>query len=151
MEELEKILMQHPFLRGMERRHLRLLVECASDARFGAGKFLFREGEAADRFYFIRQGTVAIEIFSPQRGPIKIESLTNGDVLGWSWLVPPYRWRFDARAVDMTRAIALDGKRLRNRCESDKDLGYELLKRFVSIMDRRLQATRLQLLGRYGG
>jgi CRP/FNR family cyclic AMP-dependent transcriptional regulator len=150
MEELEQILRQHPFLEGMERRHLRVLVECAFDVCFDAGKFLFREGETADRVYFIRQGTVAIEIFSPQRGPIKIESLTNGGVLGWSWLVAPYYWRFDARAVDTIRAIALDGKWLRNKCETDRDLGYELLKRFVSIVDRRLQATRLQLVGRYG-
>lgn len=146
METLDLILAQHPFLDGMARRHLELLVGCASDVRFDAGKFLFREGEEANRFYFVRQGRVVLEIFSPQRGPIEIETLTAGDVLGWSWLVPPYCWRFDARAVEMTRVIALDGERLRNRCEADKDLGYELLKRFVSIVDRRLQATRLQLL-----
>ncbi len=149
METLESILARHPFLDGMARRHLDLLVGCASDVRFDAGKFLFREGEEANQFYFVRQGKVALEIFSPQRGPIEIAMLVEGDVLGWSWLVPPYYWRFDARAVEMTRAIALDGERLRNMCETDKDLGYELLKRFASIVDRRLQATRLQLLDLY--
>ncbi len=133
----------------MARRHLDLLVGCASEACFEAGKFLFREGEEANQFYFVMQGRVALEIFSPQRGPIEIETLMEGDVLGWSWLVPPYYWRFDARAVEMTRAIALDGERLRNKCETDKDLGYELLKRFVNIVDRRLQATRLQLMDLY--
>ncbi len=150
MATLEPILTQHPFLEGMARRHLELLVGCASDVRFDAGKFLFREGEEANHFYFVRHGRVALEIFSPQRGPIEIETLTEGDVLGWSWLVPPYYWRFDARAVEATYAIALDGKYLRSKCETDKDLGYELLKRFVNIMDRRLQATRLQLLDLYG-
>jgi CRP/FNR family cyclic AMP-dependent transcriptional regulator len=150
METLDPILAQHPFLEGMERHHLELLVGCASNVRFDAGKFLFREGEEANQFYFVRHGRVVLEIFSPQRGPIEIETLTEGDVLGWSWLVPPYYWRFDARAVEMTRAIALDGKCLRNKCETDKALGYELLKRFVNIVDRRLQATRLQLLDLYG-
>jgi CRP-like cAMP-binding protein len=150
METLEPILAQHPFLEGMAQHHLELLVGCASNVSFDAGKFLFREGEEANRFYFVRRGRVVLEIFSPQRGPIEIETLTEGDVLGWSWLVPPYHWRFDARAVEMTRAIALDGKYLRNKCETDKDLGYELLKRFVNIVDRRLQATRLELLDRYG-
>src|SRR5512136_4917 len=117
METLEPVLAQHPFLEGMDRRHLELLVGCASNVRFDAGKFLFREGEEANRFYFVRRGRVVLEIFSPQRGPIEIETLTAGDVLGWSWLVPPYCWRFDARAVEMTRVIALDGERLRNRCE----------------------------------
>jgi CRP/FNR family cyclic AMP-dependent transcriptional regulator len=150
METLDPILAQHPFLEGMERHHLELLVGCASNVRFDAGKFLFREGEEANQFYFVRRGRVVLEIFSPQRGSIEIETLTEGDILGWSWLVPPYYWRFDARAVEMTRAIALDGKCLRNKCETDKALGYELLKRFVNIVDRRLQATRLQLLDLYG-
>jgi CRP/FNR family transcriptional regulator, cyclic AMP receptor protein len=149
METLEPILAQHPFLEGMERHHLELLGGCASNVRFDAGKFLFREGEEANQFYFVRRGRVVLEIFSPQRGSIEIETLTEGDILGWSWLVPPYYWRFDARAVEVTRAIALDGRYLRKKCETDKALGYELLKRFVNIVDRRLQATRLQLLDLY--
>jgi CRP/FNR family cyclic AMP-dependent transcriptional regulator len=92
---------------------------------------------------------VAVEIFAPQKGPITIETVVEGDVLGWSWLVPPYNWRFDARAMEMTRAVALDGVCLRNKCETDHDLGYELMKRFANIIDRRLQATRLQLLDIY--
>lgn len=151
MESLESILAGHPFLEGMARQHLALLAGYSSDVHFDAGRFLFREGEEANHFYFIRSGKVAVETFSPQRGPIEIETLAEGDVLGWSWIVPPYFWRFDARAVEATRAIALDGRCLRRKCEMDKDLGYELLKRFVNIMDRRLQATRLQLLDLSGG
>jgi CRP-like cAMP-binding protein len=93
---------------------------------------------------------VALEIVAPQRGPIIVETLGEGDILGWSWLIPPYNWHFDARAVELTRAIALDGKCLRTKCEADHDLGYELLKRFTNIMEQRLEATRLQLLDIYG-
>jgi len=150
LQTLEGILAQHPFLDGMEQRHLAVLVGCASYVRFDAGQFLFREGEEANQFYFIRQGRVAVEIFAPQRGPITLETISEGDVLGWSWLVPPFSWRFDARAVEVVRAIALDGRCLRDKCEEDPHLGYELLKRFANIIDRRLQATRIQLLDLYG-
>jgi len=92
---------------------------------------------------------VALEIFAGHRGPITVETLEDGDIVGWSWLFPPYRWRFDARAVETTRAIALNGKCLRTKSEQDHDLGYELLKRFARIVEERLQATRLQLLDVY--
>lgn len=146
METLNGILAAHSFLSGLEDRHLDLLVGCASNMRFDAGQFLLREGDEANQFYLIRQGKVAVEISAPGRGPIIILTLGEGEVLGWSWLVPPYRWRFDARAVELTRAIALDGKCLRTKSEEDHDLGYELLKRFAHVIERRLAATRIQLL-----
>jgi CRP-like cAMP-binding protein len=125
------------------------LLGCASNVRFDAGQFILREGEDANYFYLIRHGKVALEIFAGHRGPITVETLEDGDIVGWSWLFPPYRWRFDARAVEITRAIALDGKCLRTKSEQDHDLGYELLKRFARIVEERLQATRLQLLDVY--
>lgn len=149
METLEAILAKHPFFDRLEQRHLDLLVGCASNVRFDAGQFILREGEEANHFYLIRHGKVALEIFAGHRGPITVETLEDGDIVGWSWLFPPYRWRFDARAVEITRAIALDGKCLRTKSEQDHDLGYELLKRFARIVEERLQATRLQLLDVY--
>jgi CRP/FNR family cyclic AMP-dependent transcriptional regulator len=149
METLEPLLAQHPFLEGLEPHYLQLIVGCASNVRFAAGEFIFREGEEADRFYIIRSGRVALEIFSPDRGPIIIETLGEGDILGWSWLIPPYHWRFDARATDLTRAIALDGKCLRTKCEEDHHLGFELLKRFAHLLAHRLDATRVQLIDLY--
>jgi len=146
METLRGILGGHPFLSGLEDRHLDLLVGCASNVRFDAGQFILREGEEANQFYLIRHGKVALEVLAPGHGPIIILTLGEGEVLGWSWLVPPYRWRFDARAVELTRAIVLDGKCLRTKSEEDHDLGYELLKRFAHIIVKRLAATRLQLL-----
>jgi CRP/FNR family cyclic AMP-dependent transcriptional regulator len=151
METLEPILAEHPFIKGLEPHHVQLIVGCASNMRFDAGQFMFREGEEANQFYIIRKGKVALEIFSPEKGPIIIDTLGDGEVLGWSWLIPPYHWRFDARAVELTRAIALDGKCLRNKCEEDHDLAYELLKRFAHLMEERLEATRLQLMDIYGG
>ena len=150
MENLEQILAEHSFLQGLESHYLDLIVGCASNVRFDAGQFIFHEGEEANQFYIIRHGKVALEIFSPERGAIEIDTLEEGDVLGWSWLIPPYHWLFDARAVELTRAIALDGKCLRNKCEEDHDLGYQLLKRFAHIVEQRLQSTRLQLLDVYG-
>ncbi|MCK4302256.1 MAG: cyclic nucleotide-binding domain-containing protein, partial [candidate division Zixibacteria bacterium] len=105
MENLERILSEHPFLEGMDVDQVQLLVGCASNVFFQANEFLFREGEPADTFYFIRHGKVSIETHVPQREPIVIQSQDEGEILGWSWLVPPYRWHFDARAVELTRAI----------------------------------------------
>ncbi|HVC82553.1 MAG TPA: cyclic nucleotide-binding domain-containing protein [Chloroflexota bacterium] len=150
MQTLEPILAGHPFFAGLSEHYLRLLVGCAANARFNADQFLLREGQEADRFYLIRSGKVRLEIFTPERGLIVIQTLGEGDVLGWSWLMPPYRWSLDAQAVELTRAIVLDGLCLRGKCEADHDLGYELHKRFASIVVQRLQATRLQLLDVYG-
>ncbi len=150
MQTLEAILAVHPFFEGLEPKYLQFITGCASNVRFDAGAYIFREGEAASHFYIIRQGKVALETFAAQRGPITIETIEAGEVLGWSWLFPPYRWHFGARVVEPTRAIALDGVCLRTKGEADHDLGYELVKRVAQIMMQRLQATRLQLLDVYG-
>ena len=150
MENLERILEEHPFLKGMNEAQIALLAGCASNVVFKPGQFIFREGESADAFYFIRQGKVQVETHIPHKGVLIIRTRTEGEILGWSWLVPPYRWHFDARAVDLTRAIALDGKCLRQKCEEDHDLGYEIMKRFSMVIAERLEATRLQLMDIYG-
>ena len=149
METLQNLLAEHPFAQGLEERHLALLTGCASNVRFDTGQVIFREGEEANQFYLVREGNLAVELHAAERGPIAVLTVGAGEVLGWSWLVPPYRWQFDARALQPTRAIALDGKCLRAKAEQDHDLGYELLKRVAHIMEERLQATRLQLLNVY--
>jgi CRP-like cAMP-binding protein len=150
MHTLEAILVQHPFFKDLAPRYIQLSAGCAANVRFKAGEFLFREGEAANQFYLIRHGKVALQVFVPHRGPITIETIPAGEVLGWSWLFPPYRWHFDAQALELVRAIAFDGQCLRDKCEEDHDLGYALMQRFAQIMLQRLQATRLQLLDVYG-
>lgn len=150
MENLEKILKEHPFFAELSDEHIALLVGCAKNVVFKAGEFLFREGEDADSFYIIRHGKVVVETFVPQKGPISIQTRDTGEVLGWSWLVPPYRWHFDARAFELTRALLLDGKCLRDKLDKDHDLGYELMRRFSLLIAQRLEATRLQLMDIYG-
>ncbi len=151
METLERIIVEHPFFEGLESYYIGLLTGCASNVRFSAGTYIFKEGEEANHFYLIRAGKVALEILAPHNKTLTVETLEQGDLLGWSWLVPPYIWSFHARAIQETRAIALDGKCLRTKCEQNHDLGYEVLKRFSQLMARRLQATRFQLLDVYAG
>ncbi|MFQ6026644.1 MAG: cyclic nucleotide-binding domain-containing protein [Dehalococcoidia bacterium] len=146
---LETILAEHPFFRGLDPEYLELLGSCASNVRFAAGEVIFREGDPADNFYLLRHGHIALEVFTPDRGALNVATLGEGDVLGWSWLFPPYKWLFDVRTVELTRAIALDGTCLRGKCDEDPRLGYDLMKRFAQIMVERLLATRLQLLDLY--
>ncbi len=150
MQTLEPILAAHPFLKGLDPAALALLVGCASNVRFDAGHYLFREGEAANEFYIVRHGRVALETHVVERGTVVLQTVSAGGILGWSWLVPPYHWHSDARALEPTRAIALDGACLRNKCEAMPSLGYELMKRFARVLDESLHATRLQLLDVYG-
>jgi CRP/FNR family cyclic AMP-dependent transcriptional regulator len=150
METLEGILSAHPFFHDLPPRHLGLLIGCASNVRFEPGQFLFRTGEEANQFFLIRHGRVALEITAPGRRPLTLQTLGEGEILGWTWLIPPYHWMFDAQAIEQTRAVALDGRCLRGKCEADHDLGYELLKRFAQVMEQRLVAARLQLLDVYG-
>jgi CRP-like cAMP-binding protein len=105
---------------------------------------------AANQFYLLRHGKVALQISVPERGSVTIETMEAGEVCGWSWLLPPYRWHFDVQALDLTRALVFDGQCLRTKCEADHDLGYALMQRFAQVIVQRLQATRLQLLDLYG-
>lgn len=150
MEGLERILAEHPFFAGMEAGHLRLVLGCARNCRFEEGRYLLREGALANEFFLIRHGRVALEIAGPGQKPIVFETLGEGEIVGTSWLVPPYRWLFDVRAMELTRAIGIDAACLRAKCEVDHHLGYEMMKRFLPILTRRLHATRLQILDVYG-
>lgn len=150
MKTLEPLLAEHPFFKNLEKSYLELIVGCAANVRFEPGQFIFREGEEANQFYIVRQGKVAIEISPPGGDPIILQTVSDGEILGWSWMIPPYHWQFDAQAVELTRAITLDGKCLRNKCQEDHSFGYELLTRLLPMIGRGLEATRIQLLDVYG-
>ena len=150
METLERLLLAHPFLAGIDPAVGRVLVGCARNLRFAPGAYLFREGEPADEFYLIREGTIALELHVPARAPIVIATLGAGDVAGASWLVAPYRWGFDARATSELRAFGIDARCLRDKCEADHHLGYELMRRLLPVMVDRMQAARRQMLDVYG-
>ena len=150
MKTVTQLLGEAQFFDGLRAETIELVSGCASNVQFDPGTTIFREGERADAFYLLRQGSVALETYVPARGAVMIETIEAGDVLGWSWLFPPYRWHFDASALTAVRATAFDGKCLRGKCAADPTLGYELVSRFAQTLIERLQWTRLRLLDVYG-
>ena len=150
MRTLDQLISESPIFAGMEPSHLELIAGCARNQHVEAYTLLLREGEPADVFYLIRRGIVALEVHAPGRGPLLIETLQAGDVVGWSWLFPPYRWQLDGRATERCELVAFDGACLRGKAEEDHELGYQLMKRFAANVVDRLQATRMQLLDVYG-
>ncbi len=150
MKNIAEILRSHPFIEGLEDDIVALIAGCAKNVVFKPNDYPIRQGEPADHFYLIRHGTVALEMFTSGRTPLIFLTVKSGEVLGASWLVPPYRWTYDARAVELTRAIAFDGKCLREKCESDHHVGYELMKRFIPPLVERLEIARIQSADVYG-
>ena len=150
METIETLLHDVPLFEGLTPAELELIAGCGSNVRFREGELLFRDGDQADTFHVLRHGSVALETFVPARGPVTIETLEAGEVVGWSWLFPPYQWHFDARALSPVRATSFDGACLRGKCESDPRLGYDLMSRFAQVVIERLQWTRMRLLDVYG-
>lgn len=146
MKQMADIIRSHPFVRGLPDDTVALIAGCARNAVFQANEYLCREGSAADAFYLVRHGAVALEIFAPGRGPFTFLTVKDDEILGADWLMPPYRWSFDARAVELTRVVAFDAKCLRDKCEADHHVGYEMMKRFVPPLIRSLQSARLQSL-----
>ena len=150
METVKDLLAKHAFFQNLSSEHLEILAGCGKNAHFKKGARILAEGDEADYFYVIRKGRVALDIDGAERGSIRIQTIEEGEVLGWSWLIPPHHWKFSATVVEETSAIALDGRCLRGKCENDRGLGFELLKRFSSVLAERLESTRMQLLDVYG-
>jgi CRP/FNR family cyclic AMP-dependent transcriptional regulator len=150
MKNLAELIAEHVLFHDLVPEHLELLAGCAENVGFPGGAQIFREGEPANTFYVLRRGHVALAMAEPGHGQVVIETLGAGDVLGWSWLVPPYRWHFDAEAIEPTAAIMFDAACMRGKFSSDNGLGYQLMSRFLPIIVDRLQATRLRLLDLYG-
>ena len=143
---LNDAITNHAFFHGMKPEHLVLLLNGGKEAQFKVGDVLFREGEPANQFYLIESGKVAVETPEKSNDTTVVQTLGAGDVLGWSWLFPPFVWHFQARAVEPTSAIILNGAHLLVTAERNHDFGYELMKRMADIVITRLQATRKQLL-----
>jgi CRP/FNR family transcriptional regulator, cyclic AMP receptor protein len=133
---------RHPFLSGMDPRHVQILLHGATEEQFTPGEILFREGEPANRFYLIESGQVALESTSAGCGTVPVQTIGAGEVLGWSWLFPPFAWHFQARAVEPTHALCCNGAHLLVQAEEHPAFGYALMKRISQILIRRLQATR---------
>lgn len=150
MEGLERIVGEHKLFAGLGDEFITLAAGCAKNVVFAADQFLFHSDDPADWLYLIRHGRVGLEVVTPGRGAVRFQTIGENELVGLSWLLPPYRWGYDARAMELTRAIAIDARCLRDKCEADHDLGYAILKRFLPVLVERLQATRLQMLDLYG-
>jgi len=148
--ELAELMAENPFFAGLKSDFSRTLADCARFEVYQAGERLFHEGSDANAFYLMRHGTVAIEVRVPGKGLATLQTLHENEVIGWSWLVPPYRWTFDARAVTLTRVVAMDARCMLGKFETDHELGYTMLTRFVRVMSERLHAARIQMLDMYG-
>ena len=146
LKRLLNLITAHPFLKGLSSEHLQVLLASAMLKEFAPGEIIFREGDPANRFYLIESGQVIVETSEKERDPTLIQTINAGDVLGWSWLFPPFYWHFDARAPVLTKAIFFYGTRLREQCEKDHNLGYELMKRTAMLVISRLQTTRKRLV-----
>ncbi|MBN2112647.1 MAG: cyclic nucleotide-binding domain-containing protein [Acidimicrobiia bacterium] len=146
-----ELLAAHPFVVGMEEAQVRRVAECVSRVeQFSTDQVIFRSGGVARILYLLRRGDVALEVPAPGSGSRIVGTLHAGDALGWSWLFPPYRWAFDARAMGPTEALIIEGEKLREYASADHELGYQVVWRVAREMADRLQATRLQMLDVYG-
>jgi CRP/FNR family cyclic AMP-dependent transcriptional regulator len=150
MQTIAQYLPEHPFFAGLDTATTDLLAGCAVNIHLPADEFLFREGTPADHFYLVRHGRIAIEVRTPGSAMV-LDTVEDGDVVGWSWVVPPYVWTFDGRASIDTSAVAFDATCLRVKCLANPLLGYDLMMRFVRLMNQRLQSARIRLIDMYGG
>jgi CRP/FNR family cyclic AMP-dependent transcriptional regulator len=150
MHTLDELILESPVFAGLPHEQVELVAGCGSNVLVQAGDRMFREGDAADAFFLVRHGLVALETYVPNRGQVTIQTVGPGEIVGWSWLVPPHRWQFTGRAVEQVRAVQFDGACLRGKCDSDPAFGYALFSRFAAVLLERLQATRLQLMDVYG-
>ncbi len=147
---IAELVASHPLLAGLPGDAVAQVAGCARNVSYPAGELLLAEGDPADTLFLVRRGRVAIEIHAPDRGPIIVETVSPGAAVGWSWLFPPYRWQFDARAVGPVGAIAVDATCLRAKADADDALGHQLVTRVAAVLLERLQATRIRLLDLYG-
>jgi CRP-like cAMP-binding protein len=149
-KDIDALLVEHSFFKDFAPSYRALIAGCGKNVQFDAGQLLVKTGEPANQFFAIRHGRASVELHSPDRGTLILQTVEAGDILGWSWLFPPYRWRFDVRAIEAVRAIGFDGECLRGKCERDPAMGYDFMKRFAQVFMERLESARLQLLDLYG-
>jgi CRP/FNR family cyclic AMP-dependent transcriptional regulator len=148
--EMRAALATHPFVSDLAPRLLDELAALAHVAEFRAGAWIAQNGHPVDSFHLLTEGRCAVEVTAAGRAPLVIATVHAGEVLGWSWMVPPHSWHFDVLALDPTRTIAIDGTALRMACNNDHELGYEITRRLAGVIAGRLDATRMQLMDMYG-
>jgi CRP-like cAMP-binding protein len=130
----------------MSRDHLAVLADAASDVTFPARRRLFEDGGSATRFWLVQSGYVALDLHVPGEGQVRIDTIGMGELLGWSWLFPPYRWAFGAVAASQVEAFEFDARAVRVRCAADPAFGYEVTRRLAEVVTQRLRSTRVRLI-----
>jgi len=150
MKTIAELLAEHRFFRDLDAADRDVVAGCGQNVTVAEGSTLMREGGPADVFWAIRSGQVRVGVVHPGRGMLTLETLDEGDILGWSWLFPPYRWHFDAVVDSDVHAVRFDAACLRDKCERDPRLGFALVQRFARVLDERLVSARLRLLDLYG-
>jgi CRP/FNR family transcriptional regulator, cyclic AMP receptor protein len=150
-DTLADYLLKHPVFEGLEPSQLALIVSYASETDYKPGMRVFQRDFDAHEFFIVRAGKVAIEVPAIDGESLKIQTVGDGSLLGWSWFIPPYRWSFDARAVTPSKVISINGDKLRTACDEDPKLGYLLVKRFAVLMAERLNAARIEAMRHYAG
>ncbi len=139
-------LANHVFFGGLSAETRRFLCECTDQIKVAKGQILFNQGETADKFYVLRNGQISIQMPAIMGPSLEIQSLGPDQVLGWSWLISPYRWSFQAKAMEDSELLRFDGKKILAHCEQDPKFGYELLKKFAELMSVRLDAARQKMM-----
>jgi CRP-like cAMP-binding protein len=150
VKTIDALLAEHAFFQNLSPIERKTVAGCGCIQHVPPHAYLAHEGDPAEAFYLLLRGMASIEIHTPQYGGMILQTLKPGDIIGWSWLFPPYRWTSDIHAREDLTVIAFDGHCLREKCERDHGLGYQLMKDFARIMTQRLHETRLQLLDVYG-
>lgn len=136
----------HPFLYGLGEAFLRQLQPCTVLREYHTGASIAREGDPAHEFGLIVRGKVALEVVAHDRPKLTVLTLGPGEVFGWSWLVPPHRWRVDVRALKPTQVLAISGDGLLKAFDAHPSDAYQFLRRLVPVLGQRLDATWLQVL-----
>ncbi|MGO9972164.1 MAG: Crp/Fnr family transcriptional regulator [Solirubrobacteraceae bacterium] len=150
MQTIDELIAEAPVFAGLKHEYLQLIASWARLVDVEPDEYVLREGERAQTFYLVRRGAIALEVRGAGRNALVVDTKHDGDVVGWSWLFAPYRWQFDCRTTEPCSLVAIEGARLRDECEDDHELGYQLMRRFAGALQQTLQGTRRQLLDVYG-
>ncbi len=145
-QSIEDYLPTHAFFSELDHSFMKFLSDSATELKIKKGDVLFRQGERADKFYLLRNGQMSVQVPALMGPTLEIQTLGEDQMLGWSWLIPPYRWNFQARALEDSDLLEFDGSAILARCEEDPKFGYELLKRFATLMSERLDAARQKMM-----
>ena len=140
----------HDFFKNLPNDFIEELIQIAHLKSYKAGEYIFKEGGKAEHFFIILSGQINLELHAPSQKPIIVQSLKGEEILGWSWMYPPYEWTYDAHAVRDGQMFMIEGKALSELCEKNPECGYRLMHKFSEMMIQRLKSARIQLLDLFG-